>query len=75
MVTAFRPDEVSSEILMKNFLKELLTDPAVSPLVALHLAKKDFEDRWRIVAQISQVANVKGSFWDEGIKKITNGGK
>ena len=63
-------DEISSEILMKNFLKELLMDPAVSPLVALHLARKDPESRWRIVAQLSQVSNVKGSFWTDLVSDI-----
>jgi len=60
--------------LLKLFLKELLTDPAITPVVALHLAKVDPESRCRIVGQLSQMSNVKGSFWNGEIKKITDRG-
>lgn len=64
--------DLSSEMLLRNFLKELLTDPAVTPVVALHLAKQDPESRWRIVSQLSQVSNLRGKFWGEEIEKITD---
>lgn len=62
--------DLSSEMLLRNFLKELLTDPAITPVVALHLAKVDPELRWRITGQLAQISDIKGGFWVDLVKKL-----
>ncbi len=71
MVTAFRTNEVSSEILLKSFLREIFLDDEIASLIARHLAEKGIEERGRIIGGLSGGSNIHRSHWDERIKTFT----
>jgi len=70
MATTFRPDEISDEILLKNFFKEVLADDAIATLVARKLAEKGFDERTRLVTSLCIGTNTHRNRWDTLIKKI-----
>jgi len=70
MVTAFRANELSSEIRFKNFLRDVFLDDAIASLIAKRLAEKEPEERVDLVTSLSLSSNTPHHRWDALIGKV-----
>jgi hypothetical protein len=65
MVTAYRANEISSDLLLKGFLKEIFLDPEIAPLVGRHLIEKGIEERSLIISALSMTASLHRKAFEE----------
>ena len=66
----FRTDEISSEELLKDFLKEVFLDDAIAGLIARHLAGREIVERDRIIYGLCMAGNTHRSRWSKLISGV-----
>lgn len=70
MGTAFKPDEISSEELLKGFLKEVFLDDAIAALIAAKLVERGIDERTRIITALCVNSNMHRSRWTTLVSNI-----